>query len=311
MVHPKIRSIRIVKDDTILHVHGENAGAEGVWLGKGQVDGLYDAPVKTTWKGGAFQEGSTHRGTDKLHRDLILGFCVRDTNSSFELNDSRLRNMFEYELDKWDTTPTSARIEVETDLSGIRKLDVLMYEQPEFIPDLDPIMQQYGNCIFKLRAGDPMWYEDTVVSTFNSSGTVGTGVTTGTITASNPTDNVMYQKWVLTRGLWFIPDVEWAGPRGARVPSGANANRLIRLGLSGGAVGDYDRNELMWRDANNSNLLGQLGTSAMLVYPIPPYTPDTELLISVAWLPGGAMAQLWMPQRWSRPWGLELDSGSL
>ena len=38
------------KGDTVIHVHGDKAGQEGVWLAHGQVQGIYDAPVRTTWK---------------------------------------------------------------------------------------------------------------------------------------------------------------------------------------------------------------------------------------------------------------------
>jgi hypothetical protein len=88
--NPGIKAVRIVKGDRVLHVHGALGGSEGVWMAMGQVHGLYDAPVKTTYKAGAFQEGSTHRRTQKLQRDLEIGFHVRDTNTTYELNDSVL-----------------------------------------------------------------------------------------------------------------------------------------------------------------------------------------------------------------------------
>jgi hypothetical protein len=310
--NPGIKAVRIVKGDRVLHVHGALGGSEGVWMAMGQVHGLYDAPVKTTYKAGAFQEGSTHRRTQKLQRDLEIGFHVRDTKTSYELNDSVLRQMFDYEVDRWDVTPSPTTIEVETDLSGIRKLDVLMYEEPEFVPDLDPLKQEFGTCIFKLRAADPMWYEDTVTDSFSDTGSSASGF----VTVENPTDNLMYQKWVLTPAAWFVSDVQWVGPKGARVPGGANAGRRvgginITVG-NGGGVGDLDRNELMWRDANNTNIMGQLGSTTILVYPIPPYTPATLLPVSFSGAPaGGARLELWMPRRWSRPWGLEIASDDL
>ncbi|MCV7009493.1 hypothetical protein [Mycobacterium gordonae] len=310
MSKPGIRAVRIRKGDRVLHVHGALAGTEGVWIAASQVTGLYDAPVVTTYKSGAFQEGSTHRWTRRPHRDLLLGFHVRETSSAYELNDSVLRLMFDYEEDPWDPSPEPTTIEVETDLSGIRKIDVLMYEEPEFVPKLDPLAQEFGNIIYKLRASDPMWYEDTVVDSFASEET---GTATGFVTVENPTDNIMYHKWVLTPATWWIPDFQWVGAKGAREPGGANGDRVVpavnvTLG-NGGAVGDLDRQELMWRDANDTNILGQFGSTKILIYPIPPYTPPTLLPLSYIGAPvGGAMAQLRMPLRWSRPWGLELDA---
>jgi hypothetical protein len=63
----------------------------------------------------------------------------------------------------------------------------------------------------------------------------------------------------------------------------------------------------MFRDANNTNLLGQLA-GKFFNYAIPPYTPQAGLPVSYTGAPaGGAMVQLVQPRRWSRPWGLELE----
>jgi hypothetical protein len=304
-----IRAIRIVKGDRVFHVHGAGAGDEGVYLAKGQVHGLYDAPIKTTYKSGAFQEGSTHRFTKKMQRDLELGFHIKEKFYSWELNDSQFRRMFDYEEDRWSTSPKPTTIEVETDLSGIRKLDVLMYEEPEFAPDLDSMGDQYGNVIFKLRAQDPMWYQDTVVDSFSDEGSVASGF----VTVSNPTDNVMYQKWVLTPANWAVSDYQWTGDPGEREPGGVAGDRVV-TGVTvtvgnGGATIDLDRMNLMFRDANDTNILGQLGATRIFNFPIPPYTPPTLVAVGFSGAPaGGAMAQLRMPLRWSRPWGLEIPT---
>lgn len=291
MTNPGVTAIRIVKGDTVFHVHGDKAGAEGVWLAKGQVTGLYDAPVKTTWKTGAFQVGSTHRAKKFLHRDLTLGFHIKDTSTSWEFNESRFRSIFDYEPDPWDDGYEPTVIEVETEISGVRRLDVLMSEAPQFDSELDPQMQQYGNVIFQLRAGQPFWYEDDYVSVAVS----------GQVTVKNPTDQVAYHKWVLTPGTYTLPDYSWSGPPGARSISGTRAVSGITVtSQNGGAVVDLDRSELMFRDAANTNLLAQLG-GKFFEFPIPPYTPSTKLPVSAS----GGSVQLRVPQRWSRPWGLE------
>lgn len=289
-----ITAIRVVKGDTVFHVHGEQAGAEGVWLAKGQVQGLYDAPVKTTWKTGAFQVGSTQKAHKWEHRDLVLGFHIKDTQQPWEFNDSEFRRIFDYEEDPWDPAYEPTVIEVETELSGVRKINVLMHEPPDFDSALDPVQQQHGNVIMKLRAGQPMWYEDDYTTSRTSSGTV---------TVTNPTDQVAYHKWVLTPGTYTLPDYDWTGGPSARTPTGNRTVSGITITNSnGGAVIDLDRNELMFRDANNTNLLGQLA-GKFFEYPIPPYTPNTSVPVVVS---TGGSVQLRIPQRWSRPWGLEL-----
>lgn len=306
-----VTSVVIRKGDIVFHVHGERddvqAGAEGVWLAKGQVDGIYDTPTKTTYKTGAFQDGSTMKARKFLHRDMPLGFHIRDTNNLYELNESAFRQIFEYEVDKWDPDPQPTTIEIETTMSGVRKLDVLMHEQPEFDADVDPIMQEYGNLILKLRAGQPMWYEDDYVDVFSSS-TPGTAA--GTVTVFNPTDQICRHKWIVTRGTWTLPDFQWVGARGDRLPGGPFGSRTITIptltDLNGGAVVSLDRQDLMLRDAHDTNILPLLG-GRFFSFPIPPYTPPTEVPVKVTGAPtGGAMCQLVMPRRWSRPWGLEL-----
>jgi hypothetical protein len=305
---PNIRAIRIVKGDTVFNVHGPLAGAEGVYLAAGQVHLLYETLVKTTWKTGAFEAGGRPKGVKWLAKDCNLGFHIRDTFTEYELNDSLFRQCFDYIPDPYDPNAPPTTIEVDTDLSGTRKLDVLMYETPEFDPDLDPIMQQYGNYIFKLRAGQPFWYEDDDVSTY----TAGAGSGAGTVIGWNPTDQPCYHQWVLTPASWTLADYQILGARGARIPAGPNAARtvgpIVITTANGGGVVDLDGSHLMFRDANNTNLMGQMA-GKFFIYEIPPYTPHTELPVSYSGASGGAMAQLVMPRRWSRPWGLELPTG--
>ena len=303
MADPGIVAIRIRRGNTVFHVHGQQAGAEGVWLAQGQVDGIYDAPIKSTWKTGAFQVGSTQKAIKRLHRDIALGFHVVDSVSdSFEWNESLFRQIFFYDEDQWSEDPKATTIEVVTEISGTRKLDVLMYEQPDFSSAIDPLMQQYGNLVLKLRAGEPHWYEDDVISTFSNSSTSAAG----TITVSNPTDQIMWHKWVLTPATWTLPDFQWVGDPGERTPGGANGGRYVRnipvTTLNGGAVIDLDRQQLMYRDINNTNILAQMGANKIFTYPIPPYTPPFSLPVTFSGAPaGGASLQLIQPRRWSRP----------
>ncbi len=309
MSDPGITAITISKGNTVFHVHGDQAGTEGVWLAKGQVSGIYDAPVKTTYKTGAFQEGSRQKARKYLQRDLNLGFHVVDTHNEYELNESKFRQIFEYQIDAWDLNPQPTKINVTTTLSGTRSLDVLMYEQPEFTADLDPIAAEYGNLILKLRAGQPFWYEDDYIDVWSME-TAGSGA--GTVTCFNPTDQVSRHKWILTLGKWVLPDYSWVGAKGFREPGGSFGRRTITLPTitqnNGGAVVNLDRQELMLRDAHDTNILPLLG-GRFFSFEIPDYTPPTELPVRVTGAPaGGAMCQLVMPRHWSRPWGLEYSA---
>lgn len=296
-------NVRIVKGSTVFHVHGDQAGAEGVFLAQGQVQGLYDSPVKTTWRAGAFQVGATFRGRRFEHRDLVLGFHIKETATSWEFNDSEFRRAFDFETDPWDTGYEPTVVEVETELSGVRRLNVLLHEAPDFDAPVDPIQQQHGNLILKLRAGEPFWYSDDIVSEFTGSGASGSGV----VTVSNPSDQIAYHKWVLSPATWTLPDRPWSGPKNARTPTGSrNVSGIAITEANGGAVVDLDRSELMFRDVAGTNLLAQLA-GKFFEYPIPPYTPATELPVS--YTGGPANLQVRVPQRWSRPWGMEMLGG--
>lgn len=303
-----IVAIRIRRGDMVFHVHGERAGAEGFTLAERQVQGIYDAPVKTTWKGGANQVGSRYKGKRRPARMMMLGFHGKETANSWEFNDSAFRQAFQEELDPWDPLRTPTNLEVVTELSGTRKLDIFLFEEPQFTPDVDPLMQQYGNIVMNLIAGQPDWYEDDYQDTFTSTATSASG----SIMVENPTDRIAYQRFVLTRAIWSLPDPQWVGAPAERMPGGAQAARMVEginiRDVNGGAIVDWDKSQLPFRDANNTNLQGQIG-QRFLVFPIPPHTPPTPLPISYTDAPeGGAMARLVIPRRWSRPWGMELQT---
>ncbi len=309
----KIQKMWFTGKGSTFVTHGEGAGAQGVWNAAGQVQGIYDAPVKTTWKSSAFQEGSTYRSSKRLHRDMDLGFHITHTllakgqvaDRSAEENESLFRKIFDYSLDEWEEDPEPTTLHIQTAQSGERKIDVLLHDTPVFDADVDPVAQQYFGLILKLRSGKPMWYSDTVITQASSASTSATL----SITVSNPTDQPMKHQWILTRANWSIPDPSWRGGRGARSPGGVFASRTIDVPVGseqGGCVISLDRNEdLMVRDVHYTNMLPLLG-GKLFKHVIPPYTQQQTLTLSYTGAPaGGAMAQLVQPRLWSRPWGME------
>lgn len=310
----KIRGMWITGQGKAFHTHGEQAGIEGVWNAQGQVQGIWDAPVKTTWKSAAFQEGSTQKAVKREHRDMTLGFHVTDTSGrGAEDNESEFRTIWDYEEDEWDDEPDPTTLHIDTDRSGERRIDLLLYDTPELECDVDPIEQQYFNLILKVRAGQPNWYEldpltgQEYKTAFESTSTSAEGV----IEVENPTDRPMRIKWVLTRAKWNIPDFSWKGGRKARRPGGMYSNRVIAMNaitsVQGGAVVSLDGNDLMVRDYNYTNALPTLLPNGMhFMHLIPPYTQKQTLPVSYTNAPtGGARVELIQPRRWSRPWGLE------
>ncbi|OZF23081.1 hypothetical protein CH298_02630 [Rhodococcoides fascians] len=302
-------------DDSYWCVYGEGQGEQGVTMAAEQVQGIFDAPVRQTWTASANQTGGTLKGMWHDYRDISLGFHVlRTSDDKMEDIESRFRMAFDFRLDQWDHDAHLAKIRFTTELSGVRELEVQLYEAPDFDMKLDPIRRQYGNPILPLRAGQPMWVGETdKTQTWSTAGSSGNGF----VIARNPTNRPMLHKWVGTRGQWTLPDFSWSGKPGQRVPgvdklSGRDdRSRTILMptigALEGGFTVDLDKMEIPVRDAHDTNLLGRMPVPGRFFsYVIPPYTPATQLPVSVVGAPaGGAMVQLIQPRLWTRPWGLE------
>ena len=308
----KIRAMWLSGQGMVFNTHGELGGTQGVWNAMGQVQGIYDAPVETTWKSGAFAEGSIQKAVKRLHRDMTLGFhCIETEGSTAEDNESDLRSIFAYEEDEWDDDPEPTTLHIDTDQSGERRLDLLLYDTPVLETDTDPIGDQYFNLILKVRAGQPNWYEldpatgENYKQVFESSATSAEGF----IEVENPTDTEMRHEWVLTRATWTVPDVSWRGGRNRRKPGGQFSNRTITLrpitAAQGGVRISLDGAKLHLRDFNYTNAVASiLPAGVRFIHKIPPYTPKTLLPISYTGAPaGGARAELIQPHRYTRPWG--------
>lgn len=303
-------------DGSLWHVYGDQQGREGVFLAADQVKGLFAAPVRTSWKGGARQIGGRMRGQVNEWRDLLLGFHVvaaRVQGGDQEDIMGRFAEAFAYRPDPYDHDSRLAYIEVASDKTS-RNLDVQLYKNKDFDPPRDPLKRKAANPELPLRAGQPYYYEPEIVTKFELAGGQTSG--TGEIPVSNPSPLPMYQKWILTRGDWMIPDVSWEGPPRARrrgvskLTGRDDRDRMIPMApigaLQGGAVIELDPNaDLMVRDAHGTNLLGQMPVPGMYFeYEIPPHTQKTMLPISVTNAPaGGAMAQLVQPRLYPEPIG--------
>ncbi|KQU33571.1 hypothetical protein [Rhodococcus sp. Leaf233] len=304
-------------------VHGKGAGEQGVYLGQDQVKGLMDSVVRQTWKSGARQVGGTLEGMWIDVRDLMLGFHVKEVgNTPVDVIVSKFRKAFQYKLDRWDPEAKLARIAYTTELSGTRSLDVQLYEGSDFDPGTDILVAGHANPILPLRAGQPMWYWDSVVSNWSTTGTSGSGLVGGTAAKgpkpSNPTDQEMPARWVLTRGQWTIPDNSWRGAPYKRAPGPDLASGLdhttrtiltpLITSTDEGAVITTDSSrELMIRSSAGTNLLGRMPVPGKyFTYWWPPYTPEQNITVSVTNAPAGGAMAMFIARRYSEwPWGLE------
>ena len=301
-------------------VHPESEATHGVYIAEDGVKGdIIDAPIKSEWDSTTMQEGGTQRGVDYEYRDIHLAFHVTDNAMSAEEADSMLAMKFDVEEDEWDPTQNrQTQMTLETDMSGERCLDLLIADTTEYGIKQDPIVQQYFDPTFHLRAGQPMWYEPQGVARDQYkvyAWEFGTGDSIGGVEIENRTNRAMRHSWVVTGGVGtkvYLPDVSWVGPKGNRLIAGPNASRMVQLPTiaeahGGGFRVTLDRGKLMVRDFNNTNVLGQMPVpGSYFMYRIPPYTRKTTLPIQIESASEAGRIEFRAPQLWSRPYGLEM-----
>lgn len=319
-IKPGIRKVEIIgQDDESIVVYPEAKANRGLYLAEGQVMGLWDTKEKQTWKSGARSKGSKPKNRKILAQDMELGFHATESRThTYEENDSYLIQAVGFELDQWDDDAKYAKIAVHTDLSGVRYRDIVQYEEPQFTPKHDPIMQQHGNVILKLRSGQPDWYElNEKGQPFVVKACEFTADGWSEVEVSNPTNREMVVNWVCTGPaagedgvVYTLPDRSWRGKKGARFPGGPDEGRfLVSPGITfahGGlviTVGDPD--ELPVRDFHGTNIIALFGGKHFM-YKIPPYTQPQMLAVHAQNVPaGGCRVELRQRRLWSRPWGLE------
>ncbi|QDH92461.1 minor tail protein [Gordonia phage Dmitri] len=292
-------------------IAGPLGGRQGAIIAAEQVEGIYDAPIKQEWSETVDGVGGTHEHTTFGVREFALGFHLFEDEYPGPAGrlESNFRMAFSMERDKWDSTFQHTRLVAKTPfLSGVRMLTCQMYDAPEIDLGDDRIDEEYFNVKYLLRGANPMWMGKRKVTEFWTTGSSATG----TISVSNPTDRPMMLTWILEgAGAEFvIPDPSWAGRPGERAPGGAHADRVIELpeilsSDGGGVTITRERNQLHAKTKSGANYVSRM-MGNWVRHEIPPYTPLTELPISVSGAVDGAMAQLVQPRAWSRPWGLEM-----
>lgn len=300
-------------DGSTWHVHGDGAGAEGVWCGKDQMRGLWDPPVRTAWSSTARQRGGKMRARWFDPRDSDIGFHLiadRAPGRDLEVLMSMFWAAVDFREDDYDWNAKLARLQVISGRSE-RYLDVQLRAGREFTPGVDPIKRRHANPELPLRSGNPFYYDPPVITSWSTAGSSGSG----TVTVSNPTPLPMYQQWLITRGDWLLPDRSIEGEphhrffgRSKRTGRDDSARTILMPPITvvqGGGKVDLDPDALMVRDAHGTNLQGQMPVPGQFFeYEIPPHTQELQLPVSVTNAPaGGAMVQLIQPRLWPLPIG--------
>ncbi len=281
-----------------------------LFLTKGGVKGIYDAPVTTFYKSSAFQKGSTYQGKKYQQRDLTFGVSIKGENpADWQDLEDRFRSAWVFDIDPWDPDATLTKLSITTPSSGTRSLYVALTEAPAPDMEQDGHLRSASIMPISAVAPQPFWFEDRwETEPFDYFETGSSGTSEGFVTIANPTPLPMHLEWVVTRGKWTLPDYSWTGKKHQRVPGGTWANRKITLPLltdvNGGARIVVRRTEeLMIRDFAGTNLIGAMN-GIYFMHTIAPFTPETNLPVKVENAPtGGARVDVYCKRRWPHCWG--------
>ena len=322
-------------------IAGPRSGDRGVYLGTG-VDGLFDPPVKTTYETPGNYPGARYLNHRVMRRDLVFGVQILNDNggNSWGSRESEWRKAWSY-----DAVTT---MHVTTEQSGTRKLKLRMNEQPEVDMHTDPHGKSVNQTTMVVTAADPFWVEDDVVYSvktrtdtrfdptfwtppwpweelpkeelfFDVKPSDGNG-------GVNPTDQVIFPKWIVPGSVDPIPEFGWPFPDGVAIPwerapfttfmlpdyefgSTVDEDLNRRLKLPGLLYGE---NTVVDTDPRMEQVTSETGSEVWARMNgvrfrnfVPPYTEARKFEFTASGCAAGQVISLRLPRPWSRPWGLE------
>lgn len=288
-------------------LHGPNQGNRGVVLNG--LDGIVDAPVITSRSKTAFRPGALDGGKRWEEREVTITATVAPAlatgraDGDFELLDSDFRKAWSYSAD--------SKLWIQT-RSGRRHLPLRLSSAPRYLTKLDPHRKQYGQIELDTVALVPWWIEPDVVDTWVSQDA---GVQEGAVRIENPTDRPMWLKWTITApGTWTLPDFSWYGSETfspddlpadiADAASTSTARKIVMPPLSSGVGVDIDTDpfeEQVVRPGFPN--FWSLMNGVQFCFPVPPWTPPTDLPVKVDG-PAGSTVAVMCEREWTRPWGM-------
>ncbi|QOC56032.1 minor tail protein [Gordonia phage Clown] len=304
---PEVSNIRIVGCDggEVFHIHGEDAGEEGVKLLKDGFKDLYEAPVKIIERTPVRMDGGVLRAvkTAIMEPVITVGISGKLVNETFGVVDGALREAFSYEKDPYYDQSSLARIEWDTE-GTTRWIEVVLTTGQSFEADLLPQHHQSWIWEIHLKAYDPFWREDDEITAVEF-----TSPATKTIEIENPTGVDMAPTWVTTRGQVRLPDNTWSGRKWDRTPGGAYPSRTLLYPnittAMGGLKATPEPGKVPVRDAFDHNLAGQMPVQGDFPKQLIPHATQRQTVnVQAVQVPaGGLRVECHQPRRFRKPWG--------
>lgn len=250
-------------------IHGPGAAASPARMLEGGVGDLFDAPVSVSTRATAASAGAHYLGHRIEERTIVLNLITySDVGSKdWSRTDAALRRAFAYDQD--------ARLEVQTEESGVRWIGVRLAEAPSYERDFDPHMDHSAIWTITLTALDPYWHGDDITEEVQFSG----ANFQNRITVQNPGDVPSWPKYVMTApARWALPNPSWD-------KDNPDMNRLIWFPMQPAGRELYidtdPGQEMVVASDDNGSGAWAMMNGQFFSEPIPPETRPTTLPVEV------------------------------
>lgn len=291
-------------DGSMWDLAGPGEGAQGVLLRRGPQK-LIDAPAKTFWIESA--TGSHYQGRRFERRDPVFSVQIHHPDPDVWADiDSQFRMALGMYDDEFVLEATTSY--------GVRRLKMRLLTEPTAYGTAeyeggDPFNTRDSTLAISAACSMPFWAADDL--TFSWSLPSGTSGST-TFPFENRGDVIVWPRYFVNApGTWVLPDPSWGQKLYATTTppyhrGTLDANRTVPLpallaGEDCSVNTDPDEETLV---ASNGALVQARWNANGLLYPIAPKTLPTNVTVSVTGASAGAAVQVWIPRRFSRPFGV-------
>ncbi|MBF6328728.1 hypothetical protein [Nocardia transvalensis] len=277
---------------------------EGVMLRPGPQK-IIDAPAKTFWL--ETSTGSHYQGMRFERRDPVFSVQIHHENPDIWADiDSRFRmalGMYDEEFE----------LEAHTSY-GVRRLKMRLLTDPVAYANADyegkdPWLTHDSTLGISAACGMPFWEADPI----EMSWALGSGTSGSTrFEFENRGDVVVWPRYFVTApGKWRLPDRSW-GQKLYAIPTPPyhrgllDADRMVwlpELVAGEDCSVDTDPDEATLVAANGAPVQARWNSNGLL-YPLRAHLLPTQVTVEVTNANPGAAITIWLPRRYSRPWGV-------
>lgn len=288
------------QDSSVWELAGPEAGTQGVEL-MPKVKMLFDAPATTFWIKSAF--GSFYQGFQYKRRDPVFAVSIHGDNpDDWSLIDSQFRIAL-------GNPNQTFMLTFETD-QGSRTLCMRLLEQPVSYETgewetKDPFLFCDSTLSIPAACENPFWVADPIIT----SCTFASGTGTEQVWVGNDGDIPIWLEWKITAPCTItLPDYSWGQETLYGAAPGSDATRTVLLPtLVAGEDLDVNSNpDQPLMVAANEDPVVNRAAGIQLLYPVAPFTPLTQVPVTMSGGPSNATVYVISPQWFSRPWGVSL-----